>query len=60
MKTDQYVVLECVPYLPGYPRYGFATLKHAEELGDGVRWLQTCSSLEEAATLLSEMTSKPL
>jgi len=44
-----YVVVECVVDLPGYPRFGVATLVHAEELGDSVRCLDRYSSMEAAA-----------
>jgi hypothetical protein len=44
-----YVVVECVVDLPGYPRFGFATLLHAEELGDSVRCLDRYASIEAAA-----------
>jgi hypothetical protein len=50
-----YVVLECVENLPQYPRYGFATAKHAEELGLNVKQLQICASLELAATIVDEL-----
>jgi hypothetical protein len=50
MRDIQYVVLEWVEDLPQVARYGFATLKHAEELGDNVRWHDRCASLEQAAS----------
>jgi hypothetical protein len=53
--VDQYVVLEWLDELPGYPRYSFATVKHAEELSADVQWLQLCPSLETAATTASEL-----
>jgi hypothetical protein len=49
VRDSQYVILEWVEDLPDVPRYGFATIKHAEELGDNVKWHQLCSSLEQAA-----------
>jgi hypothetical protein len=49
MREDQYVILEWVEDLPHYPRFGFATIKHAEELGDNVKWHEVCSSIEQAA-----------
>jgi hypothetical protein len=49
MRNPQYVVVEWIEDLPHLPRYGFATVKHAEELGDNVRWHDSCSSLEQAA-----------
>jgi hypothetical protein len=44
-----YVVVEAVVDFPGYPRFGIATVVHAEELGDSVRWLDRYSSMEAAA-----------
>ena len=44
-----YVILECLDGLPGYPRFGFATTKHAEELESEVKWLERCDTLEMAA-----------
>jgi len=45
----QYVILEWTEELLHFPRYGFATIKHAEELGANVRWHDLCPSLEQAA-----------
>ena len=50
---NQYVILEWVRRLPGFPRYSFATIKHAEELWPEVRWLQSCPSLDLAAETAS-------
>ncbi len=44
-----YVIVESVVDLPGYPRYGFATMVHAEELGESVRCLERYVSMEAAA-----------
>jgi hypothetical protein len=52
---NQYVILEWVRHLPGFPRYSFATIKHAEELWPQVRWLQGCPSLELAAETASAL-----
>ena len=49
MQDGQYVILEWIEELPHHPRYGFATIKHAEELGDNVKWHELCPSLEQAA-----------
>lgn len=54
-EVNQYVVLEWVDELPGYPRFSFATVKHAEELSPSVHWLQMCPSLETAAKTTSEL-----
>lgn len=53
--NDQYVVLEWVDELAGFPRYSFATIKHAEELWPRVQWLQMFSSLELAAQTASQL-----
>ena len=45
----EFVVLEWLEDLPHYPRYCFATVKHAEELGPDVRWVQLYVSLDSAA-----------
>ena len=58
--TAQYVVLECVDDMPPYPRYGFATSKHAEELDSNVRWLRTCASLELAAEIVSDLNGRKM
>ena len=47
--NNLYVILEWIPYEAEFPRYSFATIKHAEELGSQVLWHQTCPSLEVAA-----------
>ena len=46
--NNQYVILEWIPYVAEFPRFSFATVKHAQELGTQVRWLQTCPSMEIA------------
>lgn len=51
----QYVILEWIHTLPGFPRYSFATIKHAEELWPQVRWLQRCASLELAAETTTQL-----
>ena len=55
MRNLQYVVVEWIEDLPQVPRYGFATIKHAEELGDHVRWHDRCPSLEQAAAWAHEL-----
>ena len=57
-ENAQYVVVECVDDLPGFPRYGFATVTHAEELGPNVRWLQTCTSLDIAIEATRELNQR--
>ena len=53
--NNQYVILEWIPYEADFPRYSFATIKHAEELGSQVRWHQTCPSLEVAAKQVRQL-----
>ena len=55
--SAQYVVVECLDDLPEYPRYGFATAKHVEELGPNVRCLRSCTSLELATELTSQLNA---
>jgi hypothetical protein len=47
--NNQFVILEWIPYAVEFPRYCFATVKHAQELGTQVHWLETCPSMEMAA-----------
>ena len=54
-KNTAFIVLEWIDAVPGYARYGFATVKHAEELGSSVKWLQEWSSLELAAENASRL-----
>ena len=58
MSATLYVVVEWVPDLPQYPRYSFATEKHAEELGSNVQRVQGCNSLESAAHVVSELNAR--
>jgi hypothetical protein len=48
-ESNQYVILEWIPYVVEFPRYSFATVKHAQELGTQVHWLETYPSMETAA-----------
>jgi hypothetical protein len=48
-EKNQFVVLEWIPYVAEFPRFSFATVKHAEELGTQVLWVETCPSIEIAA-----------
>lgn len=57
---NQFVILEWVHEVPGFPRYSFATVKHAEELWPHVQWLQMCSSLETAAETANELNWRDL
>ena len=58
MQDGQYVILEWIEELPDLPRYGFATIKHAEELGDNVKWHEFCPSLEYAAASTQALNDK--
>ena len=49
IKNTAFIVVEWIDDVPGCARYGFATVKHAEELGPNVKWLQQWWSLESAA-----------
>jgi len=60
MRETEYVVVEWIPDLPQYPRYGFATAKHAHELGATVERLQICESLELAARITNELNARDL
>ena len=55
MHDHQYVVLEWLHDMPGFPRYSIATVKHAEELLPNVHWLRMSPSLEMAAQIASEL-----
>jgi hypothetical protein len=50
-----YVVLEWLEDTPGYPRYSFATVVHAAELGTAVRWVESCATMEAAVALASRL-----
>ena len=58
MSNDQYIVVEWLEDLPEFPRYGFATPKHAEELGANVQCLQTCASLELAVEAVDSLNGR--
>ena len=53
--NNQFVILEWIPYDAEFPRYSFATLKHAEELGSQVHWLDTCRSIPIAAERVRQL-----
>jgi hypothetical protein len=54
-ENAQFVILEWIAEPSEFPRYSFATVKHAEELRPNVRWLETRSSLEAAAEAVTEL-----
>jgi hypothetical protein len=51
---DVFVVLKW-PADSGLPRYSFATAPHAAELQSAVERVQTCSSLQAAASLVARL-----
>jgi hypothetical protein len=55
-EIGDYVILEWIPDVPEFPRYSVATVKHAEELGSQVHWLQRCPSLQMAAERARQLT----
>jgi hypothetical protein len=56
--SAQFVVLEWIDDVSGYPRYSFATLTHAEELRPHVKFLETHSSLELAAATVADLNHR--
>jgi len=48
-ESHEYVIVEWIDDLQTVPRYGFATVTHAEELAERVRRLDTFACLESAA-----------
>jgi hypothetical protein len=58
MKPAAYVILEWLDATPPYPRYSFATVSHASELGPEVRWLEPCPQLEVAADLVARLNGR--
>jgi hypothetical protein len=50
-----FIVLEWLADEPAYPRYSFATSKHAEELGENVQQLDVCPSLVLAAARVTTL-----
>lgn len=57
-ENAQFVIVEWIDDVPGFPRHGFATMKHAEELGENVRWLDRFASSEAAAKSVGELNSR--
>jgi hypothetical protein len=54
-KPAAYVVLEWLEDTPAYPRYSFATVVHAAELGTAVRWVESCATMAAAVDLASRL-----
>ena len=55
--SDVFVILRW-PADAGLPRYSFATAPHAAELQMAVERVQTCSSLEAAASLVDRLNAE--
>lgn len=53
---DVFVILRW-PADAGLPRYSFATRLHAMELQAGVERIQTCSSMEAAASIVERLNA---
>ena len=56
-KSEAFVVLEWLDATPPYPRYTFATTVHAAELGDAVRWVEPCATIQAAAALVTRLNA---
>jgi hypothetical protein len=58
MTEDLYVIVEWIHDEPPFPRFSFATPKHAEELETNVKRVQTCASLEVAAQIVAQLNRR--
>jgi hypothetical protein len=54
---DVFVILKW-PADAGLPRYSFATVPHAAEILVPVERIQTCSSIEKAASLVDRLNAE--
>jgi len=54
---DVFVILKWPPEA-GLPRYSFATVPHAAELQMPVERVQTCASIEAAASLVDRLNAQ--
>jgi hypothetical protein len=54
--TDVFIILKW-PAENGQPRYSFATLPHANEIQTPVERIQTCSTIESAASLVARLNA---
>ena len=57
MTDDLYVIIEWIHNESPFPRYSFATMKHAEELETNVRRIQTCASVELAGQIVAQLNN---
>ena len=55
--SDVFVILRW-PADSGLPRYSFATMVHAREVQAAVERIQTCSSVEAAASLVDRLNAQ--
>ena len=55
--SDVFVIIRW-PAEAGAPRYSFATLPHAAEIQAPIERLQTCSSLEAAASIAARLNAE--
>jgi hypothetical protein len=55
--TDVFVILKW-PDDAGLPRYTFATLPHAAEIQTPVERIETCSSIEKAASIAARLNAQ--
>ena len=54
--TDVFIILKW-PAEEGQPRYSFATLPHANEIQTPVERIETCSTIEAAASLVARLNA---
>jgi hypothetical protein len=58
MDTKDVFVIIRWPADYGHPRYSFATVPHAREIQADVERIQTCSSLELAASITERLNAE--
>ena len=55
--SDVFVIIKW-PVDAGLPRYSFATMPHAAEIQHEIERIQTCSSIEAAASLVQRLNAE--
>jgi hypothetical protein len=55
--SDVFVIIKW-PEDAGLPRYSFATMPHAAEIQHEIERIQTCSSIEMAASLVERLNAQ--
>ena len=55
--ADVFVIIRW-PADAGQPRYSFATVPHANELDDHVERVQTCSTIEQAVSIVTRLNEQ--